>query len=149
MITNVKTCINHTWNFVFDQIECSIRHIPDVYFRHYVVQVSGLMWAVSFSVTIGRYLLMAASILGKSSLKATAIVSMATFAVAVQRPKLFMRCAGRRSDGKADFSLIFSGHKLKVKIVNAGPLEKKGARNCNFTHCRTIRNPAEKFNCCT
>ena len=111
---------------MFDQIESSIRHIPDVYFRHYVVQVSGLMWAVSFSETIGRDLLMTASILGKSSLIATAIFSMATFAVAVQRPKLFMRCLGRRSDGKANFSLIFSGHKLKVKIVNAGPLEKRG-----------------------
>ena len=102
MITNVKTFIIHAWNFVFDHNVSPLRHIPDVSVRHYVLQVLGLMWAVSFSVAIGSYTFLAASILGHSVLIAAAAVTVATFTVAAKRPKLFMRGAGRRSDGEHD-----------------------------------------------
>ena len=102
MITNVKTFIIHAWNFVFDHSVSPLRHIPDISVRHYVLQVLGLMWAVSFSVAIGSYTFLAASILGHSVLIAAAAVTVATFTVAAKRPKLFMRGAGRRSDGEHD-----------------------------------------------
>jgi hypothetical protein len=102
MITNVKTFIIYAWNFVFDYNVSPLRHIPDVSVRHYVLQVLGLMWAVSFSVAIGSYSFLAASILGHAVLIAAAAVTVATFTVAAKRPKLFMRGAGRRSDGEHD-----------------------------------------------
>lgn len=102
MITNVKTFIIYAWKFVFDHHVSPLRHIPDVSVRHYVLQVLGLMWAVSFSVAIGSYTFLAASILGHSVLIAAAAVTVATFTVAAKRPKLFMRGAGRRSDGEHD-----------------------------------------------
>lgn len=102
MITNVKTSIVYAWNFLFDHSVSPLRHIPDVGVRHYVLQVLGLMWAVSFSVALGSYTILAASILGHTVLIAAAAVTVATFTVAAKRPKLFARGAGRRFDGEHD-----------------------------------------------
>jgi hypothetical protein len=100
MITSIKTLVVHAWRFVFDHNVSPLRHIPDVAIRHYILQVLGLMWAVCFSVAIGSYTFLAYSILGHAVLIAAAAVTVATFTVAAKRPKLFMRGAGRRSDGE-------------------------------------------------
>ena len=102
MIEGIKTLVVNAWNFIFDHRVSPLRHIPDVAVRHYILQVLGLMWAVSFSVAIGSYTFLAASILGHAVLIAAAAVTAATFAVAAKRPKLFMRGAGRRHDGEHD-----------------------------------------------
>jgi hypothetical protein len=90
------------WRFIFDHRISPLRHIPDVATRHHVLQVLGFMWAVSFSVAIGSYTFLAASIFGHAVLIAAAAVTAATFTVAAKRPKLFMLGAGRRRDGKHD-----------------------------------------------
>ncbi len=100
MIISVKTFVVYVWNFVFNHNVSPLRHITDVGARHYVLQVLGLMWAASFSVAIGSYTFLAASILGHSVLIAAAAITVATFTVAAKRPKTFMRGAGRRSDGE-------------------------------------------------
>lgn len=100
MITSVKTFIVRAWNFVFDHRVSPLRHIPDVSVRHYILQVLGFMWAASFSIAIGSYTFLAASIVGHSVLIAAAAVTVATFTVAAKQPKFFMRGAGRRSDGE-------------------------------------------------
>ena len=100
MINNLKTFTIHAWNFVFNHNVSPLRHIPDVSVRHYVLQILGLMWAISFSIAIGSYTFLAASILGHSILIAAAAVTAATFTVAVKRPKMFLRGAGRRFDGE-------------------------------------------------
>ena len=100
LIRFLKTFVVQSWNFVFDHNASPLRHIPDVAIRHYILQVLGLMWAVSFSVAIGSYTFLAYSILGHAVLIAAAAVTAATFTVAAKRPKLFMRGAGRRSDGE-------------------------------------------------
>jgi hypothetical protein len=102
MIEGIKTLVVNSWNFIFDHSVSPLRHIPDVGVRHYILQVLGLMWAVSFSVAIGSYTFLAASILGHAVLIAAAAVTAATFTVAAKRPKLFMRGAGRRRDGEHD-----------------------------------------------
>lgn len=102
MIEGIKTLVVNSWNFIFDHNASPLRHIPDVGVRHYVLQALGLMWAVSFSVAIGSYTFLAASILGHAVLIAAAAVTAATFTVAAKRPKLFMRGAGRRRDGEHD-----------------------------------------------
>ncbi len=102
MIATVKTFTVNAWNYVFNHNVSPLRHIPDVGVRHYVLQVLGLMWAVSFSIAIGSYTFLAASILGHSVLIAAAAITVATFTVAAKRPKMFVRGAGRRSDGEHD-----------------------------------------------
>jgi phage baseplate assembly protein gpV len=66
------------------------------------LQVLGFMWAVSFSIAIGSYTVLAASILGHTVLIAAAAITVATFTVATKRPKTFLRGAGRRADGEHD-----------------------------------------------
>ena len=100
MITPIKTFVVQAWSFVFDHNVSPLRNIPDGAIRHYILQVLGLMWAVSFSVAIGSYTFLAYSILGHAVLIAAAAVTAATFTVAAKRPKLFMRGAGRRLDGE-------------------------------------------------
>ena len=100
LIRQLKTLVVQVWSFVFDYNVSPLRHIPDVGIRHYVMQVLGLMWAVSFSVAIGSYTFLAYSILGHAVLIAAAAVTVATFTVAAKRPKVFMRGAGRRFDGE-------------------------------------------------
>lgn len=100
MISSIKTFVVYSWNFVFNHNVSPLRHIPDVSVRHYVLQALGLMWAVSFSVAIGSYTFLAASILGHSVLIAAAAVTVATFTVAAKRPRTFVRGAGRRPDGE-------------------------------------------------
>ena len=98
MIAAIKTIGVNACNFSFDLSVSPLRHIPDVAVRHYILQVLGFIWAVSFSVAIGSYTFLAASILGHAVLIAAAAVTAATFALAAKRPKLFMRGAGRRRD---------------------------------------------------
>jgi hypothetical protein len=102
MIERINTLVVNAWNFIFDHRVSPLRHIPDVAVRHYILQVLGLMWAVSFSVALGSYTFLAASILGHAVLIAAAAITVATFTAAAKRPKLFMRGAGRRRDGEHD-----------------------------------------------
>ena len=100
MVILIKNFVVRAWNFVFDHRVSPLRNIPDVAIRHYVLQVLGLMWAVSFSVAIGSYTFLAYSILGHSVLIAAAAITITTFTVAAKRPKSFMRASSRRSDGE-------------------------------------------------
>ncbi len=100
LIRLLMTPVVQAWNFVFDHNVSPLRHIPDVGIRHYVLQVLGLMWAVTFSVAIGSYTFLAYSILGHTVLIAAAAITVATYTVAAKRPTLFMRGTGRRSDGE-------------------------------------------------
>ena len=92
--------ILNSWNFIFDHKVSPLRHIPDVAVRHYVLQILGLMWAVSFSAAIGSYVFLAASIIGHVILIAAAAITIATLTTAAKNPKLFSRGAGRRNDGE-------------------------------------------------
>jgi hypothetical protein len=102
VITPIRTFVVRAWNFVFDHNVSPLRHIPDVGIRHYILQVLGAMWAVSFSVAIGSFTFLAYSILGHAVLIAAAAITVSTFAVAAKRPELFKRSAARRSDGEHD-----------------------------------------------
>ena len=106
MIEGSKTLVANARNFIFDHRVSPLRHIPDVAVRHYILQVLGFIWAFSFSVAIGSYTFLAASILGHAILIAAAAVTAATFTLAAKRSKLFMRGAGRRRDGEHDCGWI-------------------------------------------
>ena len=91
MLTVVRKFIVYSWNFVFDHEVSPLRNIPDVAIRHYVLQVLGLMWAVSFAVAAGSYTFMAASVIGHTVLIASAAITVATWTAATAKPELFVR----------------------------------------------------------
>ncbi len=87
------------WGYVFDHEISPLRHIPDVAVRHHVLQILGFMWAVSFSVAIGSYSFLAASIVGHAVLIAAAAITVATWTAATKRPQMFGG-RGRQADGE-------------------------------------------------
>jgi hypothetical protein len=58
------------------------------------------MWAVAFSVAIGSYAMLPASLIGHAALIAAAAVTVATYTVAAKKPGVFSTGSGRRRDGE-------------------------------------------------
>jgi hypothetical protein len=87
------------WNYVFNHEVSPLRNIPDVAVRHYLLQILGLMWAVTFSVAIGSYTYFAASVLGHAVLISAAAITVATWTAASKKPSLF-NGLGRKSGGE-------------------------------------------------
>jgi len=91
MIKTTQKVVVHSWNFLFNHEVSPLRHIPDVAIRHYILQILGFMWAISFSIAIGSYTFMAVSIIGHTVLIAAAAITVATWSTATIKPKLFVR----------------------------------------------------------
>jgi hypothetical protein len=100
MITSAMNYVVYAWNFIFNHEVSPLRHIPDVAIRHYVLQALGLMWATSFSLAIGSYTFLAASLIGHTVLIAAAAITVATLTAAAKKPQAFVRTLGRSSDGE-------------------------------------------------
>ncbi len=100
MISGTRSYIVYAWNFLFNHEVSPLRNIPDVAVRHYVLQALGLMWAVSFSLAIGSYTFLAASVIGHAFIIGAAAITVATLSAAASNPKLFVRVSGRRYDGE-------------------------------------------------
>ena len=92
--------IVHAWNYVFNHEVSPLRHIPDVSTRHMILQILGWMWAVAFSVAIGSYALLPASLLAHAVLIAAATITVATYTAAANKPAIFKSYSGRRPDGE-------------------------------------------------
>ena len=86
----MKQLVISGWNFVFDHEKSPLRHIPDFGVRHMVFQMLGWMWAISFSLAIGSYTFLVASLVGHFILIGAAAITVATYAAATARPQLFV-----------------------------------------------------------
>jgi hypothetical protein len=102
MITSTRNYVVYAWNFIFNHEVSPLRNIPDVAIRHYVLQALGLMWALSFSLAIGSYTFLAASLVGHTVLIAAAAITVATLTTAAKKPQAFVRTLGRRHGGEHD-----------------------------------------------
>ena len=100
MLAGIRNSVVYAWNFIFNHEVSPVRNIPDVAVRHYILQALGFMWAVSFSIAIGSYTFLAASVLGHTVLIGAAAITVATLTAATKKPKMFIRTTGRRSDGE-------------------------------------------------
>jgi hypothetical protein len=100
MIDKSRSYVVYAWDYIFDHEVSPLRNIPDVAVRHYVLQLLGFMWAVSFAIAIGSYTFLAASLIGHTVLIAAAAVTVATLTTAAKKPKVFNLGAGRRHDGE-------------------------------------------------
>jgi hypothetical protein len=96
----MQKMIAFTWNFIFNHEVSPLRHIPDVGTRHMILQILGWMWAVAFSVAIGSYALLPASLIAHAVLIAAAAITTATYTAASVKPGLFKSGSGRRHDGE-------------------------------------------------
>jgi hypothetical protein len=95
----MRKIIVHAWNYVFDHKISPLRHIPDVATRHMILQILGWMWAVCFSVAVGSFAFLPASLIGHIVLIAAAAITVATYTTAANKPEVFASNSGRRKDG--------------------------------------------------
>ena len=95
----MKCIILSVWNFIFNSDVNSLRHIPDVATKHYVLQDLGLMWAVSFAVAIGSYTMLAVSVIGHTVLIGAAAITAATYTAAANKPSLFTNGSSNSDEG--------------------------------------------------
>ena len=91
----MKNAVVFMWNFIFDHEKSPLRHIPDFTVRHMVFQMLGWMWAISFSLAIGSYTVLAISLLGHVVLIGAAAITVATYTAATLQPRMFTRRALR------------------------------------------------------
>lgn len=84
-----------SWNYVFDHEVSPLRHIPDFNVRHMVLQMLGWMWAIAFSIAIGSYTFLAASLIGHVVLLGAIAITAATYSTAANRPKAFLALVRR------------------------------------------------------
>jgi len=92
--------VAYAWNFIFNADVSPLRHIPDPSARHYVLQVLGLMWAISFSIALGSYTIFAATVIGHVVLIGAAAITAATYTTASLQPAVFVARSFRRADGE-------------------------------------------------
>ena len=96
----MRKIIVGTWDFIFNHEVSPLRHIPDINVRHMTLQVLGWMWAISFSLAIGSYTVLAVSLIGHIILISALAITVATYTTATLRPKTFLTKSGRRHDGE-------------------------------------------------
>ena len=95
MFNPIRNLIVYSWDFVFNHEVSPLRHIPNVDIRHKVLQILGLMWAISFVVATGSYTFLAVSAIGHTVLIGAAAITVATWTAASAKPNLFVRGSTR------------------------------------------------------
>jgi hypothetical protein len=70
--------------------------------RHKVLQVLGLMWAISFVVATGIYTFLAVSVIGHTVLIAAAAITVTTWTAATAKPELFIFGSARQKQDGAE-----------------------------------------------
>ena len=96
----MREFIVYAWQYIFDHRISPLRHIPDIPTRHMILQILGLIWALAFSVAIGSYSGLAASVIGHTALISAVAITVATYTTAARKPQVFSRYSGRRESGE-------------------------------------------------
>ena len=86
----------------FDDNLRPLWYIPDVYSRHHVQPLLGLIWAVRFLLSIGIYLFLDTNILEQSIITAAAAVTTVVHTVVANRLRHSCAAPGGRLDGEND-----------------------------------------------
>lgn len=96
----MRKLIVHAWDYVFDSDVSPLRHISDIGTRHMILQLLGWMWAIAFSLAIGSYTLLPASLLGHAFLIGAVAITVATYTAATTYPLVFVTGLGRAKSGE-------------------------------------------------
>ena len=86
----MRKFVYESWNSVMDAEKNPLRHIPDLQVRHMVLQILAWMWCIVFSLYIGSFWVMGASMLGHALLLAAIVVTVGTFETAKRKPSFFV-----------------------------------------------------------
>ena len=87
----MREFIYDSWNGVMDMDKNPLRHIPDTNTRHMVLQVLAWMWCIVFSMWVGSFWIMGASMIAHVLILGAIAVTVATFETAKRKPTFFLR----------------------------------------------------------
>ena len=87
----MREFIYDSWNGVMDMDRNPLRHIPDLNTRHMVLQVLAWMWCIVFSMWVGSFWIMGASMIAHALILGAIVVTVATFETAKRKPSFFLR----------------------------------------------------------
>ena len=86
----MKQFIYDSWHSVMNAEVNPLRHIPDLQVRHMVLQVLAWMWCIVFSMWVGSFWVMGASMIAHVLLLGAIVLTVATFETAKRKPTFFM-----------------------------------------------------------
>ena len=87
----MREFIYDSWNGVMNMDKNPLRHIPDTNTRHMVLQVLAWMWCIVFSMWVGSFWIMGASMIAHVLIHGAIAVTVATFETAKRKPTFFLR----------------------------------------------------------
>ena len=87
----MREFIYDSWNGVMNMDKNPLRHIPDTNTRHMVLQVLAWMWCIVFSMWVGSFWIMGASMSADVLILGAIAVTVATFETAKRKPTFFLR----------------------------------------------------------
>ena len=87
----MREFIYDSWNGVMDMDRNPLRHIPDLNTRHMVLQVLAWMWCIVFSMWVGSFWIMGASMIAHALILGAIVITVATFETAKRKPTFFLR----------------------------------------------------------
>ena len=88
-VIDMREFIYDSWNSVMNADKNPLRHIPDTNTRHMVLQVLAWMWCIVFSMWVGSFWIMGASMIAHAFVLAAIVVTVATFETAKRKPTFF------------------------------------------------------------
>lgn len=118
-VFDMRQFIYDSWNSVMNADRNPLRHIPDLSTRHMVLQVLAWMWCIVFSMWIGSFWVMGASMIGHAFLLAAIVVTVATFETAKRKPSFFMNFPTSTPSRSRQYMWV-NGQKVKLDENDKG-----------------------------
>ena len=115
----MRQFIYDSWNSVMNAEINPLRHIPDLQVRHMVLQVLAWMWCIVFSMWVGSFWVMGASMIAHVLLLAAIVVTVATFETAKRRPTFFTNFPTSTPSRSRNYMWI-NGEKIKLPKEDRG-----------------------------
>ena len=86
----MRKIVYDNWNMIMNADVNPLRHIPDTNVRHMVLQVLAWMWCIVFSMYVGSFWVMGASMIAHAIVLGAIVVTVATFETARRNPQAFV-----------------------------------------------------------
>ena len=87
----MRQFIYDSWEGVMNADKNPLRHIPDTNTRHMVLQILAWMWCIVFSMWVGSFWVMGASMIAHVLILGAIVITVATFETAKRKPDFFVR----------------------------------------------------------
>ena len=109
----MREFIYDSWNR--DELQ---EHIPDTNTRHMMLQVLAWMWCIVFSMWVGSFWIMGASMIGHAFYSCWIVITVATFETAKRKPNFFVRFP--TSTPSRARTMWMDGRKIKLDPQDKG-----------------------------